>query len=206
MAKGSTVQDKGSLEFANLLYNFLFLDEDKPYASPSELLSQFLIFSCMGMDNADGSISLRNNWQRMEESNDDGEKLSVQWSPEKNKEAFEAIIEGLKELAEEIEYRGSSQVTTPTWNQQSPSDSSVCLLHPLGTCQMGETIDEGVVNGYCEVFLPVGQDKKAVYPGFYVIDSSVFPSSVGVNSSLATAAVAFRAVERIVGDRRYWPA
>lgn len=43
-------------------------------------------------------------------------------------------------------------------------------------------------------------NKTKVYPDFYVIDGSVFPDTVGVNPSLAIAAIAFRAAEKIVGQ------
>lgn len=61
--------------------------------------------------------------------------------------------------------------------------------HPLGGCRMADSPDLGVTD-----------DGGAVYgyEGLYCIDSSVIPTSLGVNPSLTIAAIAERAAERLV--------
>jgi enediyne biosynthesis protein E9 len=61
--------------------------------------------------------------------------------------------------------------------------------HPLGGCRMAESRDFGVVDHHCRVF---------GYEGLYCIDSSVIPTSLGVNPSLTISAVSERAAEQLV--------
>ncbi len=63
------------------------------------------------------------------------------------------------------------------------------IAHPLGGCRMAEEIGLGVVDHRCEVF---GSE------GLFCMDSSVIPSSLGVNPSLTIAAVCERAAARLV--------
>ena len=53
--------------------------------------------------------------------------------------------------------------------------------HILGGCPMGQGIQEGVVDPYCQVH---------GYPGLYVVDGSVVPANPGVNPSLTITAIA----------------
>jgi choline dehydrogenase-like flavoprotein len=66
----------------------------------------------------------------------------------------------------------------------------VYAAHPLGGCRMADSADLGVVNDRCEVF---------GYDGLFCMDSSVIPTSLGVNPSLTISAVCERAAERLVG-------
>jgi hypothetical protein len=61
--------------------------------------------------------------------------------------------------------------------------------HPLGGCRMAETPELGVTD-----------DTGAVhgYDGLFCIDSSIIPTSLGVNPSLTIAAVSERAAEALV--------
>src|SRR5256886_16875407 len=61
--------------------------------------------------------------------------------------------------------------------------------HPLGGCRMAESPDLGVTD-----------DTGAVYgyEGLYCIDSSIIPTSLGVNPSLTIAAVSERCAEALV--------
>ncbi len=206
LAKNKDVGDETNLTFLHTVLNELFKDEDNPFASPAERLMHFFVFSCMGIDNADGILDLKSGWEDMERGNDLGEKLTLDWRPdqEENRKAFQEIIKGMRQLADQIEPGGGQRAFAPTWKEKSPKDSSLYLLHPLGGCRMGDSIDTGVVNSFGEVFRPDGQDKKRTYQGFYVIDGSIIPSALGVNSSLTIAAVAFRCLDRMVGSQ-FWP-
>jgi hypothetical protein len=63
--------------------------------------------------------------------------------------------------------------------------------HPLGGCRMAASPDLGVVDDVGRVF---------GYEGLYCIDSSIIPTSLGVNPSLTIAAVSERCAERLVAD------
>lgn len=65
----------------------------------------------------------------------------------------------------------------------------VYASHPLGGCRMADTPALGVVDDGGAVF---------GYEGLYCIDSSIIPTSLGVNPSLTIAAVSERAAERLV--------
>jgi cholesterol oxidase len=204
MARNRNVEDTKNLKLAYSVLHNSFADEDFPYASAAERLSSFFVFSCMGIDNADGMLSLKTDWQGLEQTNDGADKLILDWSPEKNKKIFADIITGMRELADEMEPNGSKNVVAPTWNENKPSDSSLILLHPLGGCSMGDSIENGVVNSYGQVFKPESNHKKKTYPNFYVIDGSIIPTSVGVNTSLTIATIAFRCIDNMIG-KQYLP-
>jgi enediyne biosynthesis protein E9 len=61
--------------------------------------------------------------------------------------------------------------------------------HPLGGCRMAESSDLGVTDHTGAVF---------GYEGLYCIDSSIIPTSLGVNPSLTIAAVSERCAEALV--------
>jgi enediyne biosynthesis protein E9 len=61
--------------------------------------------------------------------------------------------------------------------------------HPLGGCRMAESRDLGVTDHSGAVF---------GYEGLYCVDSSIIPTSLGVNPSLTIAAVSERCAELLV--------
>jgi choline dehydrogenase-like flavoprotein len=61
--------------------------------------------------------------------------------------------------------------------------------HPLGGCRMATSPDLGVTDSHGAVF---------GYEGLYCIDSSIIPTSLGVNPSLTIAAVSERCAEGLV--------
>ena len=65
---------------------------------------------------------------------------------------------------------------------------------------MGENSDVGVVNEFGQVFRGDSSDKTKVYDKLYIVDGSIVPSALGVNSSLTIAALAFRCSEHLVGS------
>lgn len=64
------------------------------------------------------------------------------------------------------------------------------VAHPLGGCRMAGSRDLGVVDHTGAVF---GNE------GLYCIDSSIIPTSLGVNPSLTIAAVSERCASSLVG-------
>ena len=71
---------------------------------------------------------------------------------------------------------------------RSPSQLRLAAFHPLGTCRMGETADDGVVDFDHRVW---GTEN------LYVVDGSTVPSSLGVNPQITIMAMATRAADRL---------
>jgi hypothetical protein len=63
--------------------------------------------------------------------------------------------------------------------------------HPLGGCRMADSPDLGVVDDRGRVY---------GYEGLYCIDSSIIPTSLGVNPSLTISAVTERCAEKLVAS------
>lgn len=80
-----------------------------------------------------------------------------------------------------------------------PEDLELSAFHPLGTCRMGADRLHGALDPDLESW---EMDQ------LFVVDGSVFPSSLGVNPQLTIMAFATRAAERIDerlgGARRRW--
>jgi len=193
--------EKTRMEFTPLysFLNWITSNRERPFDSPSQRLSKFFVYSCMGVDGSNGKLTIN------QKGNDIVGNLNLEWNPNEDKKYFEEILEGVKLLADKVEKNGSKNVYSPTWNEKEPDRSNLILLHPLGGCSIGETIDDGVVNAYGQVFRDDSTDKKSLYPNFYVIDGSIIPSAVGVNPSLAIAAISFRCIKHLLGSDKYWP-
>ena len=67
----------------------------------------------------------------------------------------------------------------------------VYCAHPLGGCRMADSADLGAVNDGGAVF---------GYEGLYCIDSSIIPTSLGVNPSLTISAVSERCASGLVAS------
>jgi enediyne biosynthesis protein E9 len=65
----------------------------------------------------------------------------------------------------------------------------VYCAHPLGGCRMADSPDLGAVDSTGAVY---------GYEGLYCIDSSIIPTSLGVNPSLTISAVSERCAEQLV--------
>ncbi len=173
------------------LMDWFMKDHGNPAATPEERLSRYFVFSAMGLDKADGVLDFPNGELKLK---DDG--AGPKWF-ERNQETFTAIIKGMEKLAKEIDPE-SDTVYAPTWNSKSPNESSLVVLHPLGGASMGESAEEGVVNGFGQVFRDDPSDGTKVYDKFYIMDGSIVPTALGVNSSLTIAALAFRCSDHLL--------
>jgi choline dehydrogenase len=67
------------------------------------------------------------------------------------------------------------------------------VFHPVGTCRMARSADEGVVDASLRVF---GVDRLRV------VDASAFPNLTSGNTNAPTLALAHRAADLILGDAR----
>ena len=98
---------------------------------------------------------------------------------------------------------GGTYRALPTWDGIPFifDQKTLVITHPLGGCRIGQTMSEGVVNEFGQVFdeSKKATDPKAVHSGFYVVDGSVIPGALAANPTLTISAQALKAVEKAVG-------
>jgi len=128
------------------------------------LIRRTLIMLGMGRDRSDGEVVL------------DGEgEPFVKWSVKGSQLHIDRQKREMKRIADAL--YGDFLVNPLTYLDKLIS------VHPLGGCVMADDPADGVVNPHGEVFN---------YPGLYVVDGSIVPTSIGPNPSLTIAALAER--------------
>ncbi len=160
-------------------------------ATPSDNTAVFL---AMGRDRANGTILL----------NPGAPNARIDWdvrsnSPRSNKPLYDVEEELMLDFAESQggrNVRGQPVADVFDGNARF-NPLSKCLgipvsVHNLGGCPMSDEEGNGVVDQYGEVW---------GYPGLYVMDGSILPTSTGVNPSHTIAAVAERNIERAIEGR-----
>jgi cholesterol oxidase len=144
------------------------------FLGPARASSSTLPLLGMGRDVPDGRMTLTC----------DG-KLDLDWT----KKLSSAFFKGMRRTGKQI-----AKAADATY-----SDNPILYIkrfvtvHPLGGCPMGADEDEGVVDGYGQVFN---------YPGLYILDGSIVPGPVGPNPALTIAAITNRAAENIIESRK----
>jgi cholesterol oxidase len=81
-------------------------------------------------------------------------------------------------------------------------------VHPLGACGMGDDPASAAVNERGQVFVGRGgcaaqTGSGDVYPGLYVADGSIVPTSLGVNPLMTICALSERIAEQIAADPQW---
>lgn len=117
-------------------------------------LKHWLILVGMGQDKADGNIS----WGQYD--------ISVQFKQSKSP-IFKSIYQSLKQLKVISKRRAWFLPQVPV------------TVHPLGGARIGMTAEQGVVDGYGQVF---------GYPNLYIADGSALPAATGTPPSMTIAA------------------
>lgn len=84
--------------------------------------------------------------------------------------------------------RGPADLARLRGSLPGAGDFVMMAFHPLGTCRMGRTPDEGVVSPSCEVF---------GVRDLYVVDGSVLPGAPAVNPQVTIMALATLAADRL---------
>lgn len=142
-------------------------------AKPEQLKKialDLLVYVGVGMDRAAGKVHLNALGN-----------LAVHWPEIKSEPAIQA------------QYRVQSAIAEAMGRSYVPDVFSTFgrafTYHPLGGCPMGDNAGRGVVDPYGAVF---------AYPGLYVADGSIVPTSLGRNPSFTICALAERVAERIV--------
>lgn len=121
-----------------------------------------LVLLGMGRDRSDGQVVLNKN-----------DDAIIQWKMDHSQYHFDLVRREMKKIAEFTEGKFVDNPLTYL--------KKIIAVHPLGGCIMAESITEGVVSTTGEVFN---------YPGLYVVDASIIPTSTGPNPSLTIAAMA----------------
>lgn len=116
----------------------------------------------MGRDRSDGTITLRNDDEPLINWNMDGSQLH-----------YDRVRDEMKQIAEKMQGTFADNPLTHL--------DKIIAVHPIGGCCMSDSQETGVVDAKGEVH---------GYPGLYVVDASILPTSVGPNPSLTITAVA----------------
>jgi cholesterol oxidase len=131
-----------------------------------------LIFLMFGRDAADGRMRLTPLLRRFD----------IRWSKDASAELFRQLERTAHELADAAE-------GTAFYALEAGPLGKFMTVHPLGGCPMGDDPATSVVDDAGRVW---------GYPGLYVLDGSIVPTSLGVNPSKTIAALAERGMDRML--------
>jgi cholesterol oxidase len=148
--------------------------------SPDGALNRTLVFLLMGHDGADGVIEL-----------DDDERPVVHWRRLHTENLFTAENALARAITSKL---GGVFVKDPLNTRLFLNN--LATVHPLGGCAMANDCATGVVDHAGRVF----SDDGNTYPGLYVADGSVIPTSLGANPLWTISAIAERIAEHAVRD------
>ncbi len=144
-------------------------DEITKVIDSDEFVQKGFLLLGMGRDRNDGEIVLR----------EDGEPV-IRWKMAASRLHYDRVRREMKKIARHL---GGNFVDNPLTHLDK-----IIAVHPIGGCVMAESPQQGVVNPEGEVF---------GYPGLYVVDASIIPTSLGPNPSLTIAALAEYIAARI---------
>ncbi|MEO3784525.1 GMC family oxidoreductase [Actinocorallia sp. B10E7] len=127
----------------------------------------------MGRDIPDGVLAL------------DGKgRLTADWTVETSRAYFDRLRTTMQRIGDVL---GADYEDNPLWLRER-----VISVHPLGGAPMGRHAEEGVCDGFGEVF---------GLPGLYVADGAALPGPVGANPALTIAALSERMCRQMIhGD------
>ncbi|MEX8517259.1 MAG: GMC oxidoreductase [Leptothrix sp. (in: b-proteobacteria)] len=129
------------------------------------------------VDAADGQLYLGRPWYAPWRRT-----LKMDWRYQKSEAVVEAMVKVHKQLSTAT---GGQAFIPPTWTYLR----NLITPHPLGGCNMGDTVADGVVNQHGEVF---------GYQHLYVMDGATLPRAIGLNPSRTIAALAERGMEHLL--------
>lgn len=135
----------------------------------------FLPYLGMCEDAGDGRLVL-----------DEDGGLDLEWDPENSVENLLELEDAMRELSDALD---GHYVPSPLW---APPFRELLTAHPLGGCAMAGGAEHGVVNEQSEVH---------GYPGLFVVDGSIVPTSLARNPTATISALAERAAFRMLHGR-----
>jgi cholesterol oxidase len=141
---------------------------------PREPDRDSLIFLMIGRDAADGRMRLTPLFKRFD----------IRWDKAGSKRLFDDLERTAHEVA-------AAADATPYYALEGGPMSTFTTVHPLGGCPMADDAGTGVVDDAGRVYN---------YPGLYVLDGSIVPTSLGVNPSKTIAALAERGAHKLVAE------
>jgi cholesterol oxidase len=109
--------------------------------------------------------------------------LDLRWDPAASLDSFFELEDAIQELSRALD---GEYVPNPLW---TPPVRELLTAHPLGGCLMGE---DGVANEFGEVH---------GYPGLFVVDGSIVPTSLARNPTATISALAERAAFHMIHGR-----
>jgi len=112
--------------------------------------------------------------------------LHLDWDITRSRDLIDTIVRMHERLSRAV---GGIPLVPPTWSLAH----ELVTPHPLGGCNMGDTLQSGVVNHKGEVF---------GYKNLYVADAAIIPEALGVNPSRTIGALAERIAKIIVSESR----
>lgn len=170
----------GIVNIFSIFVNFI---SGKPYQSPEERVSNILVLFGMGRD-------LNNECKLI--VNNKNNKIDLDKYYDLDQPIYGSMLHMMKMFAKEIGKEGENSLLIPLWDTQFKTQVTA---HPIGGCPMADNASEGVVDSFGGIFR--GKTGKSTYPGLYVADGSIIPTSLGVNPSLTISALAFRIASHI---------
>jgi cholesterol oxidase len=129
-----------------------------------DIFKHIMPWFSQGVDSGNGELLWANGF------------LDLKWDIVDSLGLFEEIARKHRELAEKT---GGIPLPLPGW----VLEKALITPHPLGGCNMGNSVADGVVNHAGEVF---------GYSGLYVADGAIIPRALGVNPSRTIGALAER--------------
>jgi cholesterol oxidase len=127
----------------------------------------------IGRDNANGRLRLKRG------------RLDIEWDyARENRELTIKMQTAMQELADVY---GGTFAPLMTWN----IFNRIVTVHSLGGCHLSDSPQSGVVSTHGEVH---------GYPGLFVADGSVIPSSLGFHPVMTISAVSERIAEAVVSS------
>jgi cholesterol oxidase len=143
-----------------------------PLLGNADVFRHVMPWFAQARDAADGVLRL------------DGPHLALDWNPAASQPTMDAVAALHRHLAFLTE---GVPLTPVTWT----AGHHLMTPHPLGGCNMGTTVLDGVVS-----------HKGAVFncPGLYVADGSIVPKALGLNPSKTIAALAEHIAAELLAD------
>lgn len=170
-------------------------ERHEAFQSEQEKLSRMMCVVGMGLDAADGKLTL----------GDDGETALRLRRPEGKRfhedAIFGAIRGTLGRFAGALKSQPGASFLNPFDSAASEAfdAQAVTTTHPLGGCAMGASAAEGTVDALGRVFDKSKPD-GGVYPGLYVADGAMIPTALGVNPSLTISAMSLAVADGILAE------